>query len=76
MRLLLMLPLLALLAVSGFNLSAGSNNLAVIALHLIVMVICIAVIAMIVKSIFRIKYIEMPEKESEQAYESLDLQHS
>lgn len=76
MRLLLLLPILALLAVSGFNLSAGNNSFAVVVLHLVIMALCVTFIAMIVKSMFTIRYVEMPEKESKQAYEGLDLQHS
>jgi hypothetical protein len=76
MRLLLLLPNFALLAISGYNLSVGSNVLAVLLLHLIVMALCITFITLIVKSMFAIKYIEMPEEQAEQAYEGLDLQHS
>lgn len=76
MRLLLLLPLSALLAISGYNLSAGNNNLAVILLHLFVMALCITFIAMIVKSMFAIRYVEMPEKQTKQDYEELNLQHS
>ncbi len=76
MRLLLLLPNFALLAISGYNLSVGSNVLAVLLLHLIVMALCITFITLIVKSMFAIKYIEMPEEQAERTYEGLDLQHS
>ncbi len=76
MRLLLLLPIFALLAVSGYNLSAGNNNLAVIVLHLSVMAVCITLISLVIKSIFAVKYTEMPETEGNQPYETLDLQHS
>ncbi|MCW4467463.1 hypothetical protein OGH69_00650 [Flavobacterium sp. MFBS3-15] len=76
MRLLLLLPILALMSVSGFNLSAGNNSFAVVVLHLLVMAMCIIFIAMIVKSMFTVKYVEMPEKETRKAYEGMDLQHS
>ncbi|WP_146185906.1 hypothetical protein [Flavobacterium album] len=76
MRLLLLLPNFALLAISGYNLSAGNNNLAVTLLHLMVMALCITFVALIVKSMFAIKYVEVPETENNEAYEALDLQHS
>ncbi|MGQ2982485.1 hypothetical protein [Flavobacterium sp.] len=76
MRLLLLLPTFALLAVSGFNLSAGNNSFAIVIVHLVVMALCITFIALIVRSIFAVRYVEMPEIESNQAYEALDLQHS
>ena len=76
MRLLLLLPILALLAVSGFNLSAGNNSFAIVVLHLVVMVLCITFIGLIVRSMFAVRYVEIPENDSGQTYEGLDLQHS
>ena len=76
MKLLLLLPISALLAISGYNLSTGSNNLAVMLLHFFVMALCIVFAALIIKSMFAIKYVEMPETEDKQAYEELNLQHS
>lgn len=72
----MLLPVFALMAVSGYNLSAGNNTLAVVILHLIVMAVCLFFVAMIVRSMFAIKYVEAPQPENRQAYEELNLQHS
>lgn len=84
MRLLLLLPNLVLLAISGYNLSVDFFNpdvkagIVVTLVHLFVMALCLLFIALIVKSSFKIKYIEVPEntREQEEEYEEFDLQHS
>lgn len=84
MRLLLLLPNLVLLAISGYNLSVDFFNpdakagIVVTLVHLFVMALCLLFIALIVKSSFKIKYIEVPEnsREQEEGYEEFDLQHS
>lgn len=76
MRLLLLLPNFALLTISGYNLSAGNNNLAVTLLHLMVMALCLTFSALIVKSMFAIKYVEITDTENQEAYEEMNLQHS
>jgi len=81
MKLLMLLPNLVLIAVSGVNLSnelSGStlnNNLAIIVLHLSVLVLCLVFVALIVKSMFSIKYIEITQTQTEgnPAYTEFDL---
>ena len=69
MKLLMLLPNLVLIAVSGVNLAnefaknTMVNNLAVIVLHLSVLIMCIVFVALIVKSMFKVKYTEMPEQD-------------
>lgn len=82
MKLLMLLPNLVLIAVSGVNLSnefaknTMVNNLAVIVLHLSVLIMCIVFVALIVKSMFKVKYTEMPEQhviETTDSYEDYKL---
>lgn len=82
MKLLMLLPNLVLIAISGVNLSnefAGqelNNSLAIIVLHLSVMIMCLVFSAIIVKSMFTIKYTEVEETNNNTVYNELDLQHS
>lgn len=84
MRLLLLLPNLILLAISGHNLSVDFFNpevkagIVVTLMHLFVMALCLLFIGLIIKSFFSIKYIEVLENssEQEQSYGEFDLQHS
>jgi len=84
MKLLMLVPNLVLIAVSGVNLSnelSGetlTNSLAIIVLHLSVLVMCLVFSGLIVKSMFKIRYVEMPETQSEErtSYDELDLQHT
>ncbi|WP_128389299.1 hypothetical protein [Flavobacterium cerinum] len=84
MRLLLLLPNLLLLAISGHNLSVDFFNpetkagIVVTLMHLFVMALCLLFIGLIIKSLFSIKYIEEPENSSEQEkkYGEFNLQHS
>lgn len=81
MKLLMLLPNLVLIAVSGVNLSnelSGStlnNNLAIIVLHLSVLVLCLVFVALIVKSMFSIKYIEITQTQTKgnPVYTEFDL---
>lgn len=82
MKLLMLLPNLVLIAISGVNLSnefaknAMVNNLAVIVLHLSVLIMCIVFVALIVKSMFKVKYTEIPEQdviETTDSYEEYKL---
>ena len=84
MKLLMLVPNLVLIAVSGVNLSnelSGetlTNSLAIIVLHLSVLVMCLVFSGLIVKSMFKIRYVEMPETQSGEhtSYDELDLQHT
>lgn len=85
MRLLLLLPVLALMAVSGYNLyyeltaDAVTGSLAVIVLHGAVTAMCIYFAALIVRSMFTIRYVERTEKpvlNRTENYEELTLQQS
>lgn len=84
MKLLMLVPNLVLIAVSGVNLSnelSGetlTNSLAIIVLHLSVLVMCLVFSGLIVKSMFKIRYVEMPETQSDEhtSYDELDLQHT
>lgn len=83
MKLLLLIPNFILLAISGYNLSIDFFNpemkgsIVVTLLHLVVMAVCLIFIALIIKSIFVIKYIELPEQTQDtQRYQEINLQHS
>ena len=84
MKLLLLLPVLALMAISGYNLynemnvDAVPGNLAVIVLHTAVTAMCLFFAGLILRSMFAIKYVEkeeMPVLKHRQGYEEL-LQQS
>ena len=81
MRLLLLLPNFVLIAISGYNLFGRgvwineSNQLVFTLLHLLVMALCMVFITLIVKSVFKVTYIEVPEI-SEQEDESYGTLHA
>lgn len=84
MKLLMLLPNVVLIAISGINLSnefsgqSLTNNLAIIVLHLSVLAMCLVFSAIIIKSMFKITYTEVTENQSQghASYDELDLQHS
>ena len=85
MKLLLLLPVLALMAISGFNLYSELNtdampgNLAVIVLHTAVTVMCLCFAGVLVRSMFTIRYVEEQERpvlRHAENYEDLTLQQS
>ena len=84
MKLLLLLPVLALMAVSGYNLynelaiDAVPGNLAIIVLHTAVTAMCLFFTGLIIRSMFTIKYVERerPVLNHAQDYEELTLQQS
>jgi hypothetical protein len=82
MKLLLILPNLLLIAISGINLanelSAAqlNKNLAVIVLHGCVLIMCLAFIALIVKSMFRIVETEDTSYVENNEYEEINLRHT
>jgi len=83
MKLLMILPNLVLIAVSGINLSNElssdqvSKNLAVMVLHLSVLIMCLVFVALIVKSMFKIVVTEDHSyAENTNEYEELNLSHS
>jgi len=80
MKLLLLLPVLALMAISGYNLynelnaDAVPGNLAVIVLHTAVTAMCLFFAGLLIRSMFTIKYVEKAEKpvrERRQGYQEL-----
>ena len=63
MKLLMLLPNLVLIAVSGLNISnefttQGANNLAVMVLHASVLIMCMVFVSLIVKSMFAVIEVE------------------
>lgn len=84
MRLLLLIPNLLLLVISGYNLAndftvqGDPHYLTFKILHLLVMGMCITFISLIVRSLFRVTAIAMNENSTEavETYEDLNLQHS
>ena len=84
MKLLMLLPNVVLIAISGINLSnefsgqSLNSNLAIIVLHLSVLAMCLVFSAIIIKSMFKITYTEVIEIQAEghTAYNELDLQHT
>lgn len=84
MKLLMLLPNVVLIAISGINLSnefsgqSLNSNLAIIVLHLSVLAMCLVFSAIIIKSIFKIRYTEVTETqlEGQSSYNELELQHT
>ena len=85
MKLLLLLPVLALMAISGYNLyneltaDAVTGSLAIIVLHGAVTAMCLFFAGLIIRSMFTIKYVERTERlvlNHAQDYEELTLQQS
>ena len=67
MKLLMLLPNIVLMAISGINLynefQLSNANLAVAVLHFAVMVMCLTFVTLIVKSMFRVKYTEVEDRQ-------------
>lgn len=85
MKLLLLLPVLALMAISGYNLyneltaDAVTGSLAIIVLHGAVTAMCVCFTALIVRSMFTIRYVEKTERPvltRTQNYQEFTLQQS
>lgn len=83
MKLLMILPNLVLIAISGINLSNElsadqvSKNLAIIVLHTSVLVMCMVFVALIIKSMFKIVEAEDHSyAENTNEYEELNLRHT
>lgn len=84
MKLLLLIPNVVLLGISGYNFfnditgPAEPNYLVFKILHLIVMAICITFITIITRSMFTIKYtvVEDAAADGSEIYSDIELQHS
>jgi len=84
MKLLLLIPNFILMGIAGYNLfneftKAGEPNYLLFKiLHGIVLALCIYFAAAIIKSMFTIRYVEVPEKQPQQTaeYGKLELKHS
>ena len=83
MKLLIILPNLVLIAVSGINLSnelfntQQATNLAVMVLHFSVLILCITFVALIVKSMFKVIVTEDNSYvENNAEYEELNMRHT
>lgn len=82
MKIVLLIPTVVLMAISGYNLSiefakTGEPNYLIFkALHLTVLLISIICAGAIIRSMFKIKYVEIPERKEEENYNELELQHS
>lgn len=83
MKLLLILPNLVLIAISGFNLSNElsnvqiAKNLSVIVLHLSVLIMCVVFVALIVKSMFKVVETEDHSyAQNTSEYEEINLRHT
>jgi hypothetical protein len=67
MKLLMLLPNIVLMAISGINLynefQLPNANLAVAVLHFAVMVMCLTFVTLIVKSMFRVEYTEVEDRQ-------------
>lgn len=66
MKLLLLLPNIAVLAIAVYNVINGSGpqntfNFPVLIIHFIVMAMCITFIALIIKSLFKVTYVQHEE---------------
>ncbi len=66
MRLILLIPIFILMGISGYNLAGGytvpgmnnTNNIGTEALHMGIILLCMAAISLIVRSAFTVKYTE------------------
>jgi len=67
MKLILLLPNIALFAISFFNLNdtTAQPNIAVTLLHLFVMLICLTFTGLIIRSMFTLKQVEIDERTNE-----------
>lgn len=83
MKLLIILPNLLLIAISGINLfnelsvAQMNKNLSVIVLHASVLVMCVVFVALVVKSMFKVVEVEdTGYAESTPEYKQLSLRHT
>lgn len=83
MKLLIILPNLVLIAISGINLSnelsntSQAANLAIIVLHFSVLILCITFVALIVRSMFKVVIKEDSDYlENTAEYEELNMRHT
>ena len=82
MKLMLLVPNFILMAIAGYNLfneftkTGEPNYLLFKILHCIVLALSIYFAVAIVRSMFTIRYVEVPEKQPEAEYNELELQHS
>jgi hypothetical protein len=83
MKLLIILPNLLLIAISGINLfnelsvAQMNKNLSVIVLHASVLIMCVVFVALIVKSMFKVVEVEdTGYVENTPEYEELGLRHT
>jgi hypothetical protein len=83
MKLLIILPNLVLIAISGINLSnelsntQQATNLAVMVLHFSVLIMCITFVALIIRSMFKVVATEDNSyAENTAEYEELDMRHT
>lgn len=83
MKLLIILPNLLLIAISGINLfnelsvAQMNKNLSVIVLHASVLIMCVVFVALVVKSMFKVVEVEDASYvESTPDYEELGLRHT
>lgn len=77
MRLLLLIPNLILLVISFYNLANdvawknGPNYLSFTVLHVLVMLMCLLFITLILKSVFRLNYVEGNEEAHDETLNTL-----
>jgi len=83
MKLLIILPNLLLIAISGINLFNElsvvqmNKNLSVIVLHASVLIVCVVFIALVVKSMFKVIEVEDTSyAESTPEYDEVSLRHT
>jgi formate hydrogenlyase subunit 3/multisubunit Na+/H+ antiporter MnhD subunit len=84
MKLLLLIPNFVLMAIAGFNLAnefskTGEPNYILFKLlHFSVLIISLACTVTIVRSLFTIRYVEVPQERSEaiEEYNEIELQHT
>jgi len=82
MKLMLLVPNFILMAIAGYNLfneftkTDEPNYLLFKILHCIVLGLSICFTIAIIRSMFTIRYVEVPQKQPEAEYNELELQHS
>ena len=83
MKLILLIPNIILMVIAGYNLAndlnvASPNYLLIKMVHLSVLIITVVFMALIIKSMFTVKYIDIPEEEitEDTEYNEYELQHN
>ncbi|MHA3786638.1 hypothetical protein ACX0HA_00395 [Flavobacterium hauense] len=82
MKLLLILPNLLLIAISGINLynelsvAQVNKNLSVMVLHFSVLIMCLVFVGLIIKSMFKVIEVEETDYAATSGYKEIDLRHT